>query len=56
MGQLTIEIPQSVNLHYKIVSEELAEKILSYLEKLVQENKIEEIIETQADREETKEN
>ncbi|MDQ3711359.1 MAG: hypothetical protein M3388_03990, partial [Acidobacteriota bacterium] len=35
MGQITIEIPQSVNRNYRIVSESSAKKVLSNLEHLV---------------------
>lgn len=43
MGQITIEIPQSVNRKYRIVSESSAKEVLSKLEKLVKnENKIDE--------------
>ncbi len=45
MGQITIEIPQEINRHYKIVSEDSAAKFLLYLEKLVDEGILEEITE-----------
>jgi len=35
MGQITIEIPQSVNRNYRIVSESSAKEVLSNLEHLV---------------------
>ncbi len=35
MGQIIIEVPQDVNLTYRIVSEESAKKLLSNLERLV---------------------
>lgn len=35
MGQITIEIPQSVNRSYRLVTEESAKKVLSNLELLV---------------------
>ncbi|MGI8786786.1 MAG: hypothetical protein ACR2HG_03350 [Pyrinomonadaceae bacterium] len=56
MGQITIEIPQSVNRKYRIVSESSAKKVLSNLEHLVeQENKIDddEILGLWADRKES---
>ena len=56
MGQITIEIPQSVNRNYRIVSEDSARKVLSKLEILLkEENKIEhdEILGLWADREES---
>ena len=55
MGQITIEIPQSVNRKYRIASENSARKVLSELEILLkEENKIEddEILGLWADREE----
>jgi len=58
MGQITIEIPQSVNRNYRLVSEESARKVLSKLEILLkEENKIEddEILGLWADREESSE-
>ena len=58
MGQITIEIPQSVNRNYRIVSEESAKKVLSNLELLVKkENDIadDEILGLWADRKETAE-
>jgi hypothetical protein len=56
MGQITIEIPQSVNRNYRIVSESSAKKVLSNLEHLVkEENDIadDEILGLWADREES---
>lgn len=56
MGQITIEIPQSVNRKYRIVSESSAKEVLSKLELLVEkENKIndEEILGLWADRAES---
>jgi hypothetical protein len=56
MGQITIEIPQSVNRNYRIVSENSAREVLSKLERLVEEeNKIDddEILGLWADREES---
>jgi len=56
MGQITIEIPQSVNRKYRIVSESSAKEVLSKLEKLVKnENKIDddEILGLWADRKES---
>jgi len=58
MGQITIEIPQSVNRNYRIVSESSAKKVLSNLELLVKkENDIadDEILGLWADRKETAE-
>ena len=41
MGQITIEIPQSVNRNYRLVSENSAQEVLSKVENLVSnENKI----------------
>jgi hypothetical protein len=41
MGQITIEIPQSVNKKYRIVSESSAKEVLSKLDLIVKrENKI----------------
>ena len=56
MGQITIEIPQSVNRTYRIVSEDSAKKVLSNLELLVKkENDIDdnEILGLWSDREES---
>jgi len=55
MGQITIDIPQSVNRNYRIVSESSAQEILSKLEHLVEaENKIDdEILGLWADRKES---
>jgi len=56
MGQITIEIPQSVNRKYRIVSESSAKKILSDLERLLKkENSVDadEILGLWADRKET---
>jgi len=56
MGQITIEIPQSVNHNYRIVSESSAKKVLSNLEHLVkEENDItdDEILGLWADRKES---
>ena len=58
MGQITIEIPQSVNRNYRIVSEKAASKVLSKIEILLkEENKIDndEILGLWADREESAE-
>ncbi|HZH33708.1 MAG TPA: hypothetical protein VEX64_02650 [Pyrinomonadaceae bacterium] len=58
MGQITIEIPQSINRKYRIVSEDSAKKVLSDLERLItKDNSIEddEILGLWADREETAE-
>jgi hypothetical protein len=58
MGQITIEIPQSVNRNYRIVSEKSADKVLLNLEHLVkEENDIadDEILGLWSDREETAE-
>lgn len=52
MGQITIEIPQSVNRDYEITLEELAKEILLFLDKLVKENKAVLISEEQLDTEE----
>lgn len=42
MGQIIIEIPQSVNRTYRIVSEDVAQKLLSNLERLLKkENAVE---------------
>ena len=43
MGQITIEIPQSVNRSCCIVSESSAKEVLLYLEQLVKEEIIIEI-------------
>ena len=56
MGQITIEIPQSVNRNYRIVSEKSAKKVLSNLEILVRtENEItdDEILGLWSDRKES---
>ena len=56
MGQITIEIPQSVNRNYRIVSEDSAEKVLSNLDFLVKkENDVadDEILGLWSDREES---
>ncbi len=56
MGQITIEIPQSVNRNYRIVSESSAKKVLSNLEHLVKkENDIadDEILGLWSDRKES---
>ena len=56
MGQITIEIPQSINRNYRIVSESSAKKVLSNLEHLVkEENDItdDEILGLWADRKES---
>lgn len=56
MGQITIEIPQSVNRNYRLVSERSAKKVLSNLEQLVRtENSIadDEILGLWADRKES---
>ena len=56
MGQITIEIPQSVNQNYRLVSEKSAKKVLSNLEHLVKaENDIadDEILGLWSDRNES---
>ena len=56
MGQITIDIPQSLNRKYRIVSEDSARKVLSKLEILLkEENKTDddEILGLWADREES---
>ncbi len=56
MGQITIEIPQSVNRNYRLVSETSAAEVLSKVENLVSiENKIndDEILGLWADRKES---
>ncbi len=56
MGQITIEIPQSVNRKYRIVSESSAKKVLSNLEQMLKkENSVEddEILGLWADRKES---
>ncbi len=56
MGQITIEIPQSVNRNYRLVSESSAKKVLSNLERLVKtENEVadDEILGLWADRKES---
>ncbi|MBA3602030.1 MAG: hypothetical protein H0W45_12525 [Acidobacteria bacterium] len=56
MGQITIEIPQSINRNYRIVSESSAKKVLSNLERLVKtENDIgdDEILGLWSDRKES---
>ncbi len=58
MGQITIEISQSVNRKYRIVSESSAKEVLSKLENLVKnENKIDDdkILCLWADRKESAE-
>lgn len=58
MGQITIEIPQSVNRKYRIVSESSARKVLSNLEQMLKkENSIEddEILGLWADRDQSAE-
>jgi translation initiation factor IF-2 len=53
MGQITIEIPQSVNRNYRLVSEYSAKEVLSKVENLVSnENKTndDEILGLWADR------
>jgi hypothetical protein len=42
MGQIIIEIPQNVRRTYRIVSEEMAEKLLENLERLKDKQKKEE--------------
>jgi hypothetical protein len=56
MGQITIEIPQSINRNYRIVSESSAKEVLSNLERLVKtENDIgdDEILGLWSDRKES---
>ncbi len=56
MGQITIEIPQSINRNYRIVSESSAKKVLSNIERLVKtENDIgdDEILGLWSDRKES---
>lgn len=56
MGVITIEIPQSVNRTFRLVTENSAKKVLSSIEKMVeQENSVEddEILGLWADREES---
>ena len=56
MGQITIEIPQSVNRSYRLVSENSAKKVLSSLERLVKtENEVsdDEILGLWGDRKES---
>lgn len=58
MGQITIEIPQSVNRKYRIVSESSAKKVLSDLEQMLKkENSVDddEILGLWADREQSAE-
>ncbi len=58
MGQITIEIQQSVNRKYRIVSESSARKVLSNLEQMLKkENSIEddEILGLWADRDQSAE-
>lgn len=38
MGQITIEIPQSFNQTYRIVSDDSAKEILSLIERLIKQN------------------
>ena len=55
MGQITIEIPQSVNRNYRLVSEDSAKEFLLFLEDLVKEEDIIEVRKIpplQTDREE----
>ncbi len=56
MGQITIEIPQSVNRNYRLITENSAQEVLSKLENLVrEENKADdaEILGLWADRKES---
>ena len=56
MGQITIEIPQSVNRNYRLVSESSAKKVLSDLEHIIKaENKVadDEILGLWSDRKES---
>jgi len=56
MGQITIDIPQSVNRNYRIVSEDSAKEVLSKIEHLVKEENTvadDEILGLWADREES---
>ncbi len=56
MGQITIEIPQSVNRNYRLITENSAQEVLSKLENLVrEENKVDdaEILGLWADRKES---
>lgn len=56
MGQITIEIPQSVNRNYRLITENSAQEVLSKLETLVrEENKVDddEILGLWADRKES---
>jgi hypothetical protein len=56
MGQITIEIPQSVNKNYRIISTDSANKILSKIDILVKEEndiKDDEILGLWSDRKES---
>jgi hypothetical protein len=56
MGQITIEIPQSVNRNYRLITEDSAKEVLSKLENLVRkENKVDddEILGLWAERKES---
>lgn len=56
MGEITIEIPQSVNRKYRIISEDSAREVLSELERIVKrENRIDddEILGLWSDRKES---
>ena len=56
MGQITIEIPQSVNRNYRLITENSAQEVLLKLENLVkEENKVDdaEILGLWADRTES---
>ncbi len=56
MGQITIEIPQSVNRNYRLITEDSATEVLSKLENIVRkENKVDddEILGLWAERKES---
>lgn len=56
MGQITIEIPQSVNRNYRLITEDSAKEVLSKLENLVRkENQVDddEILGLWAERKES---
>ena len=58
MGEITIEIPQSLQRKYRIISEDSAQEVLTKLEKIVKkENQIDddEILGLWADRKESAE-
>lgn len=56
MGQITIEIPQSFNQTYRIVSSDSAKEILALIERLIKQNNAvgdDEVLGMWADRKES---